>query len=246
MAAFALRETLMPTPATIYCRTCSYNLHGLPENRCPECGNTFDPTNRKTFRRRPRAAVWRWVRRVTLLLLVLLIAYGGFVGWLWRGWKMEQKALATLHERAVVDGCDDRPHGSWLPTPACARAVAVRHGPGGPPVDLGPVENGARTWPRSPPSRDCARSNSEGDGVTDDRLAFLADLTTLRELSLSTRSVRGSGFRSPAAVAGNWRALDVGVVGAFTDPTRRRQPAPPRNPAEAARAGPLDGSQADP
>jgi len=31
------------TTDDIFCPSCSYNLRGLAENRCPECGSEFDP-----------------------------------------------------------------------------------------------------------------------------------------------------------------------------------------------------------
>jgi hypothetical protein len=40
-----------PTPLpTILCRQCRYPLDGFPDNRCPECGEVFDPSNPNTFR----------------------------------------------------------------------------------------------------------------------------------------------------------------------------------------------------
>ncbi|UCC29755.1 MAG: hypothetical protein JSU86_16310 [Phycisphaerales bacterium] len=38
-----LRWARAMSPVEKYCRNCLYNLRGLPENRCPECGSAFDP-----------------------------------------------------------------------------------------------------------------------------------------------------------------------------------------------------------
>ena len=57
-------------PFRMLCRECYYPLHGLTENRCPECGRAFDPEDRRTFaRRRPRR--WRWEALAALGCLVL-------------------------------------------------------------------------------------------------------------------------------------------------------------------------------
>ncbi len=42
----------MPTqlPENARCLHCNYLLKGLPENKCPECGHTFDPANTDSFR----------------------------------------------------------------------------------------------------------------------------------------------------------------------------------------------------
>ncbi len=36
--------------AAVNCLTCNYDLRGLPEHRCPECGRTFDPAVPSTYR----------------------------------------------------------------------------------------------------------------------------------------------------------------------------------------------------
>ena len=58
------------TSATMYCRTCSYVLDGLPECRCPECGQGFDPARRDTYRTKPRRRRWPLVLGLTLILCV--------------------------------------------------------------------------------------------------------------------------------------------------------------------------------
>lgn len=34
---------MLPAGQDIFCPGCGYNVRGLPENRCPECGRAFDP-----------------------------------------------------------------------------------------------------------------------------------------------------------------------------------------------------------
>jgi hypothetical protein len=36
-----------------FCKSCHYNLHGLSDARCPECGRMFDPASPLTFDRTP-------------------------------------------------------------------------------------------------------------------------------------------------------------------------------------------------
>lgn len=111
-------------PGATFCRTCGYCLHGLPAPRCPECGHAFDPADPATFLSRPRR---RWIKRTifwtVFALLVLAVAYGGFLTWLYLGWKAEEPA------RGLARGPDDQvatkpflpPQVSWLLVGACRR-----------------------------------------------------------------------------------------------------------------------------
>lgn len=47
------------------CRTCGYDLQGLEEHRCPECGRAFDPFDPQTFQQWP----YRGRRYVVLAIM---------------------------------------------------------------------------------------------------------------------------------------------------------------------------------
>ncbi len=61
------------------CLTCEYQLQGLPEPVCPECGRSFDPADPCTFDTRPDG--WRrrrWIKRGCIALAIALVAFSLF------------------------------------------------------------------------------------------------------------------------------------------------------------------------
>lgn len=88
---------------SMYCRRCGYQLVGLSENRCPECGREFDPSNRRTYLRRPKGwARRRWIKGITTLLAVLMLLTVAEAGWLYWGWRYEQPAIALARQAKVT------------------------------------------------------------------------------------------------------------------------------------------------
>jgi hypothetical protein len=88
------------------CAACGYELRGLTQSRCPECGKAFDPSNQDTFRqpgdvpRQVRRLLWRsravlrwpplhWVLlAVIATALVALMSLRGLRFWdnlIWHG-----------------------------------------------------------------------------------------------------------------------------------------------------------------
>jgi Zn-dependent protease len=53
--------------SSITCLKCGYNLNGLAELRCPECGLSFDPQTREAF---AQARISRIARLMTLLAIM--------------------------------------------------------------------------------------------------------------------------------------------------------------------------------
>ncbi len=67
----------------MYCLTCDYDLRGLPEHRCPECGRAFDPSHPETFARKPPPMpgfpMWAAVAVASYPLLVLALCLATWI-----------------------------------------------------------------------------------------------------------------------------------------------------------------------
>jgi hypothetical protein len=65
----------------VYCRKCQYNLRGLTERRCPECGQAFDPADSESYLKTiPPDRTWE---HATTIVKWLLLA--GMAGYIIRG-----------------------------------------------------------------------------------------------------------------------------------------------------------------
>ena len=53
------------------CHDCAYDLRGLAEHRCPECGRAFNPATPKTFLRKPVRARWRFMLALASIPLMM-------------------------------------------------------------------------------------------------------------------------------------------------------------------------------
>jgi hypothetical protein len=64
----------------VYCRSCSYDLSGLPSGACPECGKAFDPADPASYEALPRSR--RRLRQSAFAIgaatVIGLVAYFGF------------------------------------------------------------------------------------------------------------------------------------------------------------------------
>jgi hypothetical protein len=66
------------------CKECGYDLHGLTEPRCPECGHAFDPAERQRILERiespPPRTRYRWIALLVVVFLTLTVV-AGLVAW---------------------------------------------------------------------------------------------------------------------------------------------------------------------
>ena len=81
--AFIAERTKAPRQSKrMFCRECFANLHGVVNQRCPDCSAWFDPGDSSTFRRSssPVANVWERFRHVCIWRGVIIPLFPIWIG----------------------------------------------------------------------------------------------------------------------------------------------------------------------
>lgn len=211
-----------------FCRGCGYALFGLASRNCPECGKGFDPADARTYSRRPpRGAVWRWGRRLVVVLLAIGLPLGMGLGWLGYRWRSEQKTLAQLRD---LGGDFDIER---MGPPGLSKVMGNRLGylldradwvavSSLPEAEMDKLEFQSLGHLKSLTLYSCGITEKNLGGIGPVRtlralnicggppggsdLAFLEDLGELRLLDLSIWSIRGKGMKRIAGLR-NLRSL---------------------------------------
>jgi hypothetical protein len=102
----------------MYCRECGYDLRGLPEPRCPECGNTFDPRDPTTFLEDPKRPSGAW------LVVATYVAPLGLSLLFWMTFRPKSGIPCTTRLLMFVQSACG-PIGGLLPSPYVAIPVAL-------------------------------------------------------------------------------------------------------------------------
>jgi hypothetical protein len=183
-----------PATFSMFCQHCGYHLHGLPENRCPECARVFDSNNPKSYFKRA-GSLWRrrWAKRIAVALgtLILLASIVGFS--LWWPWYREQAAI-----RMVRNWHNDDPSSAMLLPRGSVRTRMI--GPQNLQMLLGrfgyllqrvcQIQFNGQDYS----IQHIENSTVKGLTISDSELAELDGLPYLCELSLAGCDLRGSGF----------------------------------------------------
>jgi hypothetical protein len=183
-----------PTASAIFCRRCGYNLKGLSEGRCTECGGAFDPGNRRTYSSHPHAPLRRRLNRYAVAALIAAVLLAGAAGFcLWWPWHREAAAIRTVHLcRGTMQTTTVGPQ--WL------RSLLGKRGGfllerAGPVCDLSHshvTDSDLPALDGLPELKDLRLSETE---VTDVGLERLNDLEGLKDLDLGETAVSDAGPR---------------------------------------------------
>ena len=80
-----MAEIPIAQPVTIPCPTCEYDLRGLTNSRCPECGSEFESfeamVQASLHARRLFVRVIKWRQRLAIFTLAALLAIIGTSAW---------------------------------------------------------------------------------------------------------------------------------------------------------------------